>query len=135
MSNPPRFSFLGAEAALGRTVRAGDEQRELRRRFPQLYRELIAKRHSIAINSCRTSIESDEEENCVGERESFPDAVDYIRRCSIIEEAEAVINFLENRNEISTDYAESLRRQLRERGLASFGSRKQWGYYSGQRKG
>ena len=135
MSNLPTFSFLGAEAALDRTVRAGDEQRELRRRFPRLYRELTAKRHSIAINSCRTSIESDEEKIRLGERQSFPDAVDYIRRCSNIEEAEEVINFLENRNEISTDYAESLRRQLRERGLASFGSRKQWGYYSGLGRG
>lgn len=135
MSNPPRFSFLGAEPALSRTVRTGDEEREMRRRFPHLHRELIAKRHSIAINSCRTSIKRDEERICLGERGSFPDAVDYIRRCSNTEEAEEVITFLENRNEISKDYAGSLRRQLRERGPASFGSRKQWGYYSGQKRG
>jgi len=120
---------------LSRTVRAGDEERDPRRRFPHLYRELIAKRHSIVINSCRTSIKRDEEANGLRDRGSFPDAVAYVRRCSNTEEAEEVITFLENRNEISKDHAESLRRQLRERGLASFGSRKQWGYYSGQRRG
>lgn len=70
----------------------------------------------------------------MSDRNPLPDAVDYIRRCSNAEEAEEVIRFLVNRTEISKDYAETLRQQLREHGLASFGSMKQWGYYSRQRK-
>jgi len=107
-----------------------EEGRELRRRFPHLYRELTAKTQSIAIRSCRSSIERAEEEASLDDRNPLPDAVDYIRRCSSVEEADEVIAFLERRDEISKDYAETLKQQLREHGLASFGSKKEWGHYS-----
>jgi len=116
---------------LARSDRSGEE--ELRRRLPHLYAELAAKRHSIAINSSRSLIEDAEDAPSSSNR--LPDAVDYIRRCGNTEEAEEVIAFLETRAEISTEYAETLRQQLRDHGLASFGSKKEWGYYSRQGRG
>ena len=58
-----------------------------------------------------------------------PDAISFIRRCKNPREAEEVIDFLERRGEISHDYAEHLRKQLREKGLESFGEHKAPGYY------
>ncbi len=113
----------------------GEEEEDLKKRFPHLYRELIAKRHSIAIKSYRSSPKHAEEAASPSEQSPLPDAVDYIRRCGNTEEAEDVITFLEKRAEISKDYADNLRQQLREHGLASFGSRKRWGHYSRQGRG
>jgi len=118
---------------LARSDRSGEE--ELRRRFPHLYAELAVKRHSIAINSSRSSIKDAEDAPSSNDRNPLPDAVDYIRRCGNAEEAEEVIAFLEKRAEISKEYAETLRQQLRDHGLASFGSKKEWGYYSRQGRG
>jgi len=59
----------------------------------------------------------------------LPGPVDYIRRCRTVKEAEEVIDYLERKGEISKEEAERLRRQLREKGLESFGPRKTPGYY------
>ena len=115
---------------MARSDRSGEE--ELRRRFPHLYAELATKKQSIAINSSRSSIEDAETAPSSSDPNPLPDAVDYIRRCGNAEEAGEVIDFLEKRSEISKEYAETLRQQLRDHGLASFGSKKEWGHYSKQ---
>lgn len=58
-----------------------------------------------------------------------PDIVDFLRRCNTDEEASDVITFLENRGEITPAHARELRKQLQERGIRSFGSKKAWGHY------
>lgn len=58
-----------------------------------------------------------------------PNVIDFIRRANTVEEAMEVIEFLEKRGEISKEYAEKLRKQLREKGLSSFGPHKEPGYY------
>jgi len=58
-----------------------------------------------------------------------PNVIDFIRRANTVEEAMEVIDFLEKRGEISKEYAEKLRKQLLEKGLASFGPHKEPGYY------
>jgi hypothetical protein len=58
-----------------------------------------------------------------------PDATDFIRRCSTEEEAEEIIAYLDERGEITPKRASELRSQLREKGLESFGSRKEAGFY------
>jgi hypothetical protein len=55
--------------------------------------------------------------------------VDYLRRCDTREQAEKTITHLEDTKEITSEYAEELRRQLRERGLRSFGLKKIEGFY------
>jgi len=58
-----------------------------------------------------------------------PDVIDFIRRCDTEEEALEIIDYLERRGEITSERAEELRRQLRERGVRSFGEKKEPGYY------
>lgn len=58
-----------------------------------------------------------------------PDVVDFIRRCGTTEQAEEVIGYMEGRGEVTTDRATELRQQLWEKGLRSFGSRKEEDYY------
>ena len=58
-----------------------------------------------------------------------PGAIDFIRRCKKTKEAEEIIGFLEKKNEIKRDEADTLRKQLREEGLRSFGPHKEPGFY------
>ncbi len=58
-----------------------------------------------------------------------PDIVDFIRRCENAEQAEEIIEYIEKRGEITNEQAAELSRQLQEKGLESFGSRKEEGFY------
>lgn len=58
-----------------------------------------------------------------------PGAEDYLRRCSGEEEASEIIDYLRDREEITSEEADRLHRQLREEGLRSFGPKKEPGYY------
>jgi hypothetical protein len=58
-----------------------------------------------------------------------PTAVDYLRRCEDEAQAEQTISYLERKKEVSAEYAELLRKQLREKGLRSFGAKKEDDYY------
>jgi len=58
-----------------------------------------------------------------------PDVISFIRRCKTIAEAMEIIDFCEKRGEITKAYARKLRKQLKEKGLRSFGPYKPPGYY------
>ncbi|MHA2297555.1 MAG: DUF2095 family protein [Candidatus Hodarchaeales archaeon] len=58
-----------------------------------------------------------------------PDIIDFIRRAKKPEEAVEVIQFLENRGEITSEQAKQYLEQLETRGLDSFGTHKIAGYY------
>lgn len=105
------------------------DEEDFKKRFPNLYREIIKKKMSLRIDSIRTK---EEEENFEEERKHetyMPTAIDYLRRCENDKEGEEVISYLEKMKEISHEYAEELRKQLREKGIRSFGSKKENGYY------
>lgn len=74
-----------------------------------------------------SSFRSTEEEAEKASRE--PTVVDFIRRCDTPEQALEIIEFMEKEGEITPEYAEKLRRQLTEKGLRSFGPKKEPGYY------
>ena len=59
-----------------------------------------------------------------------PDIVDFLRRCDTDDQGEEIIDYLEKKGETTQNRALELREQLREKGIRSFGSRKQEGYYS-----
>jgi len=86
--------------------------------------------HKIGINAVRDDIETGEK---AASSESFvhymPDVIDFIRRCDTKEQAEEIIDYMEKRGEIKKQYAENLRKQLRERGVRSFGPKKEENYY------
>jgi hypothetical protein len=58
-----------------------------------------------------------------------PGAVDFLRRCNTIEEAHEILNYLENRQEITSQEKSELLLKIEKEGLRSFGSKKSWGYY------
>ena len=100
-----------------------------KRLFPHLARELELGEHRVAITSVRSDVE-------VGERAAshrftgyMPDVIDFLRRCDDEAQGEEIISYLERRGEISHEYAERLRKQLREKGIRSFGPKKEDGYY------
>ena len=59
-----------------------------------------------------------------------PNAIDFIRRCDTEEEAIEIIIFLEKKGDLTSEQAQALRKQLLEKGLRSFGEKKEEGFYS-----
>ncbi|MCS7126617.1 MAG: DUF2095 domain-containing protein [Aigarchaeota archaeon] len=107
------------------------DRRPFKKLFPNLYREIVEKKMTAQIDGVRTSIEEGE---AVAEKSrlepSMPTPIDYLRRCEDDREALEVIDYLEKRNEITVEEATKLRNQVKEYGVRSFGSKKEWGYYS-----
>jgi hypothetical protein len=63
-----------------------------------------------------------------------PDVIDFMMRCDTTEQALEIINFLEKKTEISPNQASSLKKQLEEKGLRSFGPKKVKEYYHRNRR-
>lgn len=98
--------------------------------FPNLAREMESGSQKVSINSVRT--EASAGENAASTdmfRHYNPDVIDFIRRCDTDEQAEEIIAYMERRGEISKEYAEGLRKQLKEKGVRSFGPKKEENYY------
>lgn len=104
---------------------------EARKKFPHLTTEIDEKKMNLRINSVRTESNQEKSEELQG---FMPDAVDYIRRCDTVDEALEIISFLEKRKELSFEEAVRLKAQLKTKGLRSFGSKKEAGYYKQKRK-
>lgn len=100
-----------------------------KRLFPNLAKELDSRENKVAINSVRTDAQTGE--NASSERfvHYVPDVIDFLRRCCTKEQAEDVISYLEKKGEIGKQYAKRLRKQLRAKGIESFGSKKEENYY------
>ncbi len=95
------------------------EKKEIRRLFPNLLREIENDEQAIAIGSVRSNTRSGEE-YVLGEPS---DVIGYLRRCEKDQEALDIIAHFEKKGVITSDYAKSLRIQLLQHGLRSFGKR------------
>lgn len=105
------------------------KKEKLQKMFPNLTQEIES-------GNCKTKISSVRSDVTTGEKavaKKFvgytPDAIDFLRRCDKAEQAEDIICYLEKRGEISSEYATKLRKQLKTKGLRSFGSKKEDDYY------
>ena len=108
------------------------DSERFKKMFPHLVEELEEGAVRVPVRSVRSDVKAGEGAAATrGDALSdyTPDAVAFIRRCDTPEQVEAIIDYLERREEISHDYAERLKEQLREKGLRSFGERKGSGYY------
>ena len=87
--------------------------------------------HKISMNSIRSNPKTAEKKAKTKESLSNydPDIIDFLRRCDTKQQAEEIIIYMENRGEITKSYAQKLRHQLKQKGLRSFGSKKEEGYY------
>jgi hypothetical protein len=106
------------------------DKETLKKMFPNLARELQSDENRVAVNSVRTDPETAEKAGVSQKYVHYtPDVIDFIRRCDTREQAEEIITYMERRGEIEKQYAARLRRQLKEKGVRSFGSKKEEGYY------
>ena len=105
------------------------DKEQLRKRFPRLAQEIEGGEGSVPMTSIRSETETGEKAASEEFEGYNPDVIDFLRRCENEEQGEEVIRFLLDRKEISRSYASRLRRQLREKGVRSFGSKKECDYY------
>jgi len=108
------------------------EKKRFRKMFPHLAEELEGKEHVTPITSVRSDLQTGENASSKKFANYMPDVIDFIRRCDNDQQAEEIINYLEKRGEVDREYAGRLRRQLKEKGVRSFGSKKEEDYYSKQ---
>lgn len=97
--------------------------------FPTLARELGSDENKVTVNSVRTDSQRTEESISERFEHYTPDAIGFIRRCDTEQQAEEIIAYLEKRGELDKQHAKSLRRQLKEKGVRSFGPKKEDDYY------
>lgn len=105
------------------------DKEQFRKMFPNLAKEMEGEEAKITISSVR--LDPQEGEKAVSKRFDgyIPDVIDFLRRCDNEEQAEEIIAYLERRKEITHEYASSLRKQLKEKGVRSFGPKKEEAYY------
>jgi len=105
------------------------DKESMKRMFPSLAKELEGEDNRVAVNSVRTETPIGEKACSKDFSNYSPDVIDFIRRCDTTEQAEEIITYMEKRGEIEKQYATELRNQLREKGVRSFGSKKENDYY------
>ena len=101
----------------------------LKKMFPTLTKELESEENRVDINSVRTDTANGEEAVADKFAHYMPDVIDFIRRCDTEKQAEEILAYMERRGEIEKQYSGKLRKQLREKGIRSFGPKKEEGYY------
>lgn len=107
----------------------GIDKKRFRKMFPHLTQELEAGDCRITITSVRSDFQTGERASSRKFADYMPDIIDFLRRCDTEQQAEEIICYLEGRGEISRDYARRLKKQLKEKGVRSFGSKKEDDYY------
>lgn len=105
------------------------EKERLKRMFPNLAKEMESSEHKTVINSVRTDPDAGEKKASENFRHYTPDIIDFLRRCRTEEQAQEIIAYMEKRGEIRKQYAARLRKQLKKKGVRSFGPKKEEGYY------
>jgi len=105
------------------------DKEKFKKMFPNLAEELESSDSKIAINSVRSNAETGEKVASGRFLHYTPDVIDFIRRCDTAEQAAEIIDYMEERGELSKKDAEKLRIQLKEKGLRTFGSKKEENYY------
>lgn len=106
------------------------DKKALKKMFPNLAKEMESDENKVQVNSVRTDSQTGEKATIAENFTSYaPDVMDFIRRCGTEEQAREIINYMERRSEISKSHAKRLLKQLEEKGVRSFGSKKEEDYY------
>ena len=105
------------------------DKERFKKLFPSLAKELESNENKVSVNSVRTDVQSGERAVSKRFANYMPDVIDFIRRCDTEEQANEIVDYMEKRGEIEKQYAERLRKQLKEKGVRSFGPKKKENYY------
>ncbi|MCX8170567.1 MAG: DUF2095 domain-containing protein [Candidatus Bathyarchaeota archaeon] len=105
------------------------DKEQFRKMFPNLAKEMEGEKAKIVVSSVR--LDPQEGEKAFSKRfDGYnPDVIDFLRRCDNEKQAEEIIAYLEKREEITHEYASALRKQLKKKGVRSFGPKKEEAYY------
>ena len=121
---------MKARADMVEGANVESDKESLKKMFPNLAKELGSSENKVQVNSVRTECETGEKASTKKRFTHYvPDVIDFIRRCDTEKQAEEIIAYLEKRGEINEEYAQRLRIQLKERGVRSFGSKKEHDHY------
>lgn len=104
------------------------EKKKFQKLFPHLYEEMekgVSEANFILEGEDFHTTKSDERK-WAGHN---PNVIDFIRRCDTEKQAEEIIDYLENKGEITSVRANQLRDQLLKKGIRSFGKIKEKDYY------
>jgi len=110
------------------------DRETFKKMFPNLAKELESNAHKVSVNSVRTDVQTGERASSERFVHYMPDVIDFIRRCDTEEQAEEIIAYMEKRGEIGKQYSKKLRKQLKEKGVRSFGPKKEENYYFKHRR-
>ncbi|UCE29330.1 MAG: DUF2095 family protein [Candidatus Bathyarchaeota archaeon] len=105
------------------------DKKRFEKMFPQLAKELNTGESRIPINSIRSDIQAGEKARTSKFVNYTPDIIDFLRRCDNKKQAKEIINYMEKRGEISRQHAQRIRKQLKDKGVRSFGPKKEEDYY------
>jgi hypothetical protein len=105
------------------------EKKRFRKMFPNLAREIENGKCGTTISSVRSDPFTGEQAVAKRFTGYTPDVIDFLRRCDKSEQGEEIIRYLKEKGEISPEYARKLRKQLKEKGVRSFGPKKEDDYY------
>jgi hypothetical protein len=100
------------------------EKKDFKKRFPKLAQEMEK-----GISKADVDFENAKPKRGRKFAGYDPNAIDFIRRCTNEDQAYEIIEYLENRGEVTTEEAEKLCIQVKEEGLRSFGRAKVPGFY------
>ena len=105
------------------------EKEKLRKMFPNLVKEMESGICDTKITSVRSDLNT--AEKAVSKKFTCytPDVIDFLRRCDNADQAEQIIGYMEKKQEINPAYAKKLRKQLKTKGVRSFGAKKEDDYY------
>jgi hypothetical protein len=104
-------------------------KKRFKEKFPHLAEEIEDKANRIEIIGVRSNTKPNKKTPPSGYNGYEPDAIDFLRRCDNEEQAQEIIRYLEHKREISQSHAARLRKQLKEKGVRSFGTKKGEDYY------
>jgi hypothetical protein len=105
------------------------DKKSFKKMFPNLSEELEGEEGKVPIDAVRTNPGAVEKAMPNKFRSYDPTVVDFIRRCDTEEQAEEIIAYLEKKGEVTKEHAAKLRKQLKSKGVRSFGPKKEENYY------
>lgn len=108
------------------------EKKRFKQMFPNLADEMQNPETRVSISSVRTdAYQAERMANSTKRFDNYmPDVIDFLRRCDNQRQAEEIIDFMESRREITAEHAQKLKKQLKAKGIRSFGPKKHDDYYS-----
>jgi hypothetical protein len=105
------------------------EKKRFEKLFPNLAQMLKDEEMKIGVTSVGSNHEKEEKAPSRKFVGYTPNVVDFIRRCETECQAKKIIEYLEKKGEISGEYADRLRLQIKKKGIRSLGPKKEGDFY------